>query len=263
MSSLRIFLFSRSPKFCGVSRIIKCFLHSDVESKTSNVLNYIPPMILASEKKKNAFNNLLLNFGFSVGQVNHILNSPACILSLNEKDLSSNLMIWYSFEIGKKLFTTLTGNAELLTLDPTYVDSRFSELMTLFTKKDINKLLVTCPKVFLDDFETIVEKVSYIVHKMEVEQNSIVKSYALQSDLKHIKCRHAFMCRSGHYKPVKKNEKSKNPPLDKIFSRNIETFLKLTKLTEEEYLVFCDICEEERYLLMHDDDLDDEEESFE
>ncbi|GFS82954.1 uncharacterized protein NPIL_534341 [Nephila pilipes] len=263
MNRLRIFPCSRSPQYQMISRIMNRCLHSGIKSKASIVSNFVAPMILVSDEKKISFSNLLHNFGFSEGQINHILNSPAAVLRLNEKDLTASLLNWCTFEMEKKLLTTLTGNAELLTLDPTYVNLRSSELMTLFTKKDINKLLVTCPKVFLDDFETIVEKVSYIVHSMEVEQKSIVKSYALQFDLKHIKCRHVFMCRSGLYKPLKKNSKSKNPPLDKVFSRNIETFLNLTKLTEEEYIVFYDLYDDERYLLMHDDDLEDENENIE
>ncbi|KAF8767448.1 Transcription termination factor 4 like protein [Argiope bruennichi] len=202
-------------------------------------------MILTTEKKRTSFSNILLNYGFSKGQVDHILNSPAGILGLSEKNLSTNLMNWYTFEINEKFFTSLTANAELLTLAPTYVNNRFKELMTLFTKKDINKLLVTCPKVFLDDFVTVQEKVQYIVSNMQVEQKSIVKTYALQFDLYHIKCRHIFLCRSGHFKRVKKKEKSKNPPLDKVFSRNVETFLKLSKLTEEEFVAFCDVYEHE------------------
>ncbi|CAL1273396.1 unnamed protein product [Larinioides sclopetarius] len=209
-------------------------------------------MILATEKKRTSFSNILLNYGFNKGQVDHILNSPAGILGLNEKDLSANLVNWYSFEINDKFYTSLTANAELLTLDATYINNRFKELMTLFTKKDINKMLVTCPKVFLDDFVTIQEKVQYIVNNMQVEQKSIVKTYALQFDLYHIKCRHLFLCRSGHYKRVKKKEKSKNPPLDKVFSKNVETYLKLSKLTEEEFLAFCDVYE------LEEKDLQDE-----
>ncbi|GBM80640.1 hypothetical protein AVEN_87021-1 [Araneus ventricosus] len=219
-------------------------------------------MILATEKKKTSFSIILLNYGFSKGQVDHILNSPAGILGLNEKDLSANLVNWYSFEINDKFYTSLTANAELLTLTPTYINNRFKELMTLFTKKDINKMLVTCPKVFLDDFTTVQEKVQYIVNNMQVEQKSMVKTYALQFDLYLIKCRHVFLCRSGHYKRVKKKEKSKNPPLDKVFSRNVETFLKLSKLTEEEFLTFCDVYEHEEKDLQDEIrlQLDEEEE---
>ncbi|KFM81996.1 hypothetical protein X975_18919, partial [Stegodyphus mimosarum] len=78
---------------------------------------------------------------------------------------------------------------------------------------------------------------------MGVDQKSIVKSTALQFDLNHIKYRHTFMLRAGCYRLHKRAKISKNPPLHKIFSRNITTFLKLTGLTEEEYSVFCECYE--------------------
>ncbi|GIY82518.1 uncharacterized protein CEXT_31051 [Caerostris extrusa] len=158
MECLRTFIFRIPPKCrLSVTNVIR-FSHSSVKPQSSNTSKYMPPMILASEKKITVFTNLLLNYGFSKGQVNHILNSPAGILNLNEKDLTANLLNWYSFETSNKLYTALTANAELLTLDPKYVNSRFTELMTLFTKTDINKLLNTCPKVFLDDFDVIRKK---------------------------------------------------------------------------------------------------------
>lgn len=210
--------------------------------------------LLQHDKNTEKFSSIFSSYGFNHGQINGILRSPD-ILSYSKEDLISNLKVWLSFEVNDKLFTVLSAYPELLTLNPDYVKNRITELMTLFTKKDINKLLVTCPSVIIDDFSTVYEKVQYITHMMGVEQKSIVKSRALQHDLFHMKCRHIFMTRAGFYIVNKKAKKNRNAPLHKIFSRNIATFLRLTRLTEEEYNVFCLGYEEE---LLDQEDSDDE-----
>lgn len=212
------------------------------------------------DKKAQKFSSIFSNYGFNQGQINGILRSPNSILSYSEEDLLSNLNFWLSFEVNDKLYTALSAYPELLTLNPDYIKNRVKELMTLFTKKDINKLLVTCPSVILEDFSTIYDKVEYIVHMMGVEQKSMVKSRALQHDLHHIKCRHTFMVRAGCYIVNKKTAKNRNPPLHKIFSQNMKTFLKLTRLTEEEYNAFCLSYKEE--LLDQEDSDDDEDIDF-
>lgn len=212
------------------------------------------------DKKTQKFSSLFSSYGFSQGQINGILRSPDFILSYSEEDLMSNLKIWLSFEVNDKLFTVLSAYPELLTLNPDYVKNRVTELMTLFTKKDINKLLVTCPSVIIDDFSTVYDKVEYIIHMMGVEQKSMVKSRALQYDLHHIKCRHIFMTRAGCYIVNKKAKKNVNAPLHKIFSQNMKTFLKLTRLTEEEYNAFCLSYKEE---LLDEEDSDDDDTDFE
>lgn len=263
MAYLRTFLRLTSIQRSFSSLISKSYIQT-IES--SKAVKHVPAMVFATEKKRNTISNLLETHGFSKGQITHLFNSSVPILHLNKKELSDILSDWIlAFEANDKLFTTLTAHPELLTLDPEYVNSRVKELMTIFTNKDIQKLLVTSPNVFLDDFSEITEKVEYIVHKMGVEQKSIIKSCALQFSLDHIKCRHNFMARAGFYRVEKKEVKSKNPPLNKVFSRNIETFLKLTKLSKEEYLTFfeCykDELEEERQaeLEEEDDDLDDDD----
>jgi len=202
---------------------------------------------------------LLLDYGFNIGQVNRILKSPQAVLTYGEKELLSNLTYWLQFGTRKKLFTALCACPELLTLNPDFIEFRIKELMTLFTRKDINKLLVTCPPVFLDDFTTVFEKVQYMVHMMGAEQKSIVKTRALQYDLNHIKCRHTFMVNAGKYIKRKRDEKSKNPPLNKIFSRNIQTYLKLTRLTEEEFQAYCRYFDEGLLEFSEDEDSDNEE----
>lgn len=223
------------------------------QRNSSNFVNHLP-----NSKSIEKISSIFSDYGFNHGQINGILRSPEFHLSYSTEDILSNLNIWLSFDVNDKLFTVLSANPELLTLNPEYVNFRVKELMTLFTKKDINKLLVTCPCVMTDDFSTIYDKVQYIVHMMGVEQKSIVKSRALQHDLHHIKCRHNFMIRAGRYVINKKSAKNRNAPLHKIFSRNMKTFLKLTRLTEEEYNAFC-LCYTEE--LLNQEDSDDETDS--
>lgn len=261
MEHLRTFLRCTSLKQHFSKWVFTRYIH--VRSYTA--VKHVPAMIFTTEKKRNAISNLLESHGFSKGQISHLFNSPEPILNLSETELSDVLSHWFlGFPSNDKLFTVFTANPQLLILHPEYVNNRIKELMTLFTKRDIQKLLITSPNVFLDDFSEITQKVEYIVHRMKVEQNSIVKSCALQFSLDHVKCRHNFMQRAGLYKVIKKEVKSKNPPLHKVFSRNIDTFLKLTKLSEEEYLTFFeyykDELEEEKQAEMEDDeDTDDDE----
>ncbi|XP_035220135.1 uncharacterized protein LOC118193195 [Stegodyphus dumicola] len=232
--------------------IARC-LHSCEKSRFTKS---IPSLVIESDKKVSKYTNLLQNFGFSERQISRIFNSPHSVLTLNENELKSNLVNWHSFEVNDKFFTMLTANPELMLLNPEYVNLRKKELMTVFTRKDIAKLFVTCPKVFLDDFPTILEKIQYILHHMGVDQKSIVKSTALQFDLSHIKYRHTFMLRAGRYRLHKRAKKLKNPPLHKIFSRNITTFLKLTGLTEDEYSAFCE-CYDLENIENDEDETDD------
>nr|XP_015917162.1 uncharacterized protein LOC107446895 [Parasteatoda tepidariorum] len=192
-----------------------------------------------NDKKTIKINDILSSFGFNYGQVAYILKSPHLILSYGKEDLMSNILRWQMLQVDKKkLCTALTRCPELLTLNPAYIDSRIKELMTIFTQKDIDKLLVTCPEIFLDDFDDIKEKVEYIVYFMGVEQSSIVKTEAMQFDLDYIKIRHDFMLRTGFYRMKKRVVQAKTAPLNKIFSRNVQTFLKLSGLSKEEFDAF-------------------------
>lgn len=245
-------MFRNVTKF-NKQTMYKLYFKSQVFKLAYSNLHHHP---LHSDSKYQRVSTLLSNYGFNYGQVNRILQSPESISSLGEDQLLSNLINWYGFNVGEKLCTVLCAYPELLTLNPDYVNARNKELMSLFTRKDISKLLLTCPSVFIDDFSIVYDKVEYIVHMMDVEQKSIVKSRALQFDLDHIKFRHIFMCRAGFYVKNKKSARNRNAPLHKIFSRNIQTFLKLTHLTEEEYKTFCQCYKEE--LLDEEEDSDDE-----
>lgn len=229
----------------------KPYLHYQASMRANSNLN----QSLQTNEKFQRFSSQLFSFGFNNGQINRILQSPESVMSFNEDEILYNLANWLAFDVNEKLFTVLSTYPELLTLNPDFVNFRTKELMSLFTRKDISKLLVTCPCVFVDDFSHIYDKVEYIVYMMGVEQKSIVKSRALQFDLHHIKCRHIFMARAGRYIISKRAVRNKNAPLDKIFSRNIETFLKLTHLSEEEYTAFCQMYKEE---LLEQEDSDDE-----
>lgn len=209
---------------------------------------------IVRDLRREKFTALLETYGFNQGQINRLFKSEHNVLSLHKNDLQANLMNWLKFEQGDKLYTTLSAYPELLILNPDFVNFRVTELMTLFTRKDINKLMITCPRVFLDDFSEIYDKVEYLVHFMKAEQKSIVKSNALQFDINHIKCRHSFLTRVGCY-TTKKDAKRKNLPLAKIFNKNIQTFLNLVNLTEEEYIVFTRCFEDE--IDLEDEDIED------
>lgn len=240
-----------------INSVAKCklHLHGSVVLRTNTTVQKQP---LIAELKTERFSSLLSGYGFNPGQVSRILKSSELVLHFREDQLLSSLTNWLLFNAGDKLCTTLSTYPELLTLNPDYVNSRCKELMTLFTKKDITKLLVTCPTVFTDEFATIYDKVEYIVHFMGVEQKSIVKSRALLFDLFYIKCRHTILTRTGHYIVKKRSVRSTNPPLDKVFSSNIEKFLKIAKVTEEEYDAFCH-CFELEELENQDEDSDMED----
>ncbi|XP_054716386.1 transcription termination factor 4, mitochondrial-like [Uloborus diversus] len=241
---------------CALSKVMSSFNanYSVAQEKNSTQLTGDASRTV-NRFEKNL--TILHDFGFKAGQVNRISASSQNVLNLREKDLMTNLKGWLAFGMSDKLFTTLTSHPELITLSPSFVDKRYDELMTVFAKKDIHKLLITCPQVFLDDFSTVQEKVSYIVHSMGVEQKSIVKAEALQFDFQHIRCRHLFLFLAGHYRLMKKKFNPKNPPLNKVFSRNMDTFLKLSGLSFEEYAAFCECFDEIEAMQIYEDADDD------
>lgn len=207
---------------------------NQVQKYTSQVSTY-------SNSKCGAVSTILMKYGFSGEQADYIITSAPEILNLDEKSIKSNIINWFSFKMSEKnLFRSLTSSPELLLLNPEFVNAHVRELLTVFTNKDILKLLKIHPKVFLEDWDTIMEKMEYLLHYMGAEQKTIVKHGALQYSLEHMRQRHLFLLYTGKFKSPTAKKKPKNPPLDIIFGK-LGSYLNLTGLCKEEYVAFCEV----------------------
>lgn len=151
---------------------------------------------------------------------------------------------------------------ELLEFDDDHaISKRFGQLMSIVsTPKNVWRLLMASPNVLIDDSDAIVQKIDYVLRKMEADVTDLVKSGTLGLPLKTIQLRHVLMQRLGLHK--KRNWKeselstNKNPRLFRMMDSGDEEFArKVCGISMKEFQAFCDLYERELKELAdeHDD----------
>ncbi|KAK8776529.1 hypothetical protein V5799_030124 [Amblyomma americanum] len=201
----------------------------------------------------------LITHGFEDKQVVQVVTKAPRIVELHGS-LANILCFWRTlFRSEPAFLKTIAEYPELLYLRPEAVEERKKELFTVFPNKDIVTLAETCPQAFVDDWDTVMEKVDYITHAMVISPEHIINSGALGYSLLHIKTRHQFMLCCGKYRtPKPKEVTTTNPPLAKIIGLPLRLYLNICGVTEEEYHVFEKLMakERERKAEESDDDSD-------
>lgn len=241
----------RQKLFC--SSMALCSSQNRVKKYTSQISAYY-------NSKCEAVSTTLMKYGFSGDQTKYIITSYPQLADLDEKSITSNIIYWFSFKMSEKdLFTSLASCPELLCLNPEFVNNRVRELLTVFTHKDILKLLKMNPEVFLEDWDVIMKKMEYLSHYMGAEQKAIVKCAALQYSLEHLRQRHLFLLFTGKFKTPSVRKKQKNPSLGIMFGKT-SAFLKVTGLSVEEYIAFCEVFPNIKFENLDGSESDDESE---
>lgn len=202
----------------------------------------------------------LISHGFEDKQVVQVVTKAERIVELH-KSLNNILSFWRTMFRSEPVYLqTISEYPELLYMMPEAIEERKQELFTVFPNKDIVRLIETCPQAFIDDWDTVMEKVTYIVHAMVIGAEHIVNSGALAYGLLHIKTRHKFLLCCGKYRtPKPKEVKTNNPPLHNIVGLPLRLYLNMCGLTAQEYFVFEKIVarEHERENMEDSDDDDD------
>lgn len=200
---------------------------------------------------------ILRENGFVDSRIVDVVVGAPRIVELSDS-LNEILSFWRTlFRTEEAFFKVISTYPLLLYLKPSAVEKRKSELFTVFPNKDIFRLLEECPQVYIDDWETIMAKVYYIVNTMCISQGEIAKSNILSYPLIHIKTRHQFLLRCNKYiTPKPKDLKTRNPSLHKIVKLPTDNFVKLAGLSKEEYKVF------EKLMEMEDETVDDDDDGI-
>uniref|UniRef100_A0A023GAT7 Uncharacterized protein n=1 Tax=Amblyomma triste TaxID=251400 RepID=A0A023GAT7_AMBTT len=212
---------------------------SRVPSIKANIFEALKGYPVSSDHLYEIVVQTLLSHGFDDKQVVQVIAKAPRIVELHSS-LGNILTFWRSLYRSEPAFLkTMSEYPELIYLRPEAVEERKRELFTVFPNKDIVKLAETCPQVFIDDWDMVMEKVYYITHAMVISPGHIISSGALSYSLLHIKTRHQFMLCCGKYRtPKPKEVTTTNPPLAKIVGLPLRLYLNICGVTAEEYDVF-------------------------
>lgn len=196
---------------------------------------------------------VFLKAGFSEENITKIIETYPNILLIRPKAIEDRLEIWTKCQFSRPQYYQLFVQCpELLEFDDERaISKRFSQLMSIVaTPKNVWRLLMASPNVMVDDADVIVQKVDYVLRKMEADVTDLVKSGTLGLPLKTIQMRHTLMKRLGLHK--KRNWKeselstNKNPRLFRIMDSGEEEFArKICGISMKEYQAFCDLYERE------------------
>lgn len=204
-----------------------------------------------------------LKAGFTQDNCTKIIDTYPNILSIHPKDIEYRLEIWTKCQFSRPQYYQLFVQCpELLEFDDDHaISKRFGQLMSIVsTPKNVWRLLMSSPNVLIDDSDVIVQKIDYVLRKMEADVTDLVKSGTLGLPLKTIQLRHVLMQRLGLHK--KRNWKeselstNKNPRLFRMMDSGDEEFArKVCGISMKEFQAFCDLYERELKELAdeHDD----------
>ncbi|CAN7986562.1 unnamed protein product [Ixodes hexagonus] len=214
-------------------------LSSVLSRVKSEVLKELPNFQQTSERLFDRVISTLHQNGFHDSAIVDVITGAPRIVELCDS-LNDVLAYWRSLFLKEDVFFDVIASVpELLYMKPSAVEQRRAQLFTIFPRKDIFRLLEQCPNAYTDDWDTIVAKISYIAHTMGISQGEVAKGDILAYTLLHIKTRHQFLLRCGKYRTPKPKEIiTKNPSLHKIVKPPVESFVRFSGLSMEEYEVF-------------------------
>lgn len=186
---------------------------------------------------------IFIKHGFPTNVISDILIKLPNILEIKSHDLNKTITKWRELKLDDEMLIQITtGTPMLLLLTDEYIDERVKQIFDVFTSTDLFKLLEHCPLIFLEDWNSILEKIRYIQESMGFTQIQIVRGSVLEQTLLHIKTRHMLCVLCGRFKrPTPKKKILTNPSLKMITDSTNEEFVKMCGLSLEEYYIFSDI----------------------
>jgi len=190
---------------------------------------------------------VLYGIGLQGSSVIEVISSCPQLLKVNLEKIESAITCLREYSFASMyLHQVILNQPILLVTDSTFIRRQINLLMTLFTHKDIHKLAQKCPRILVEDFDAIREKVRYILHEIGVDQKEIVASHTLSHSLEHIRLRHQIMVRSGIYRKPHPKKKITNPHLTAMVDTPTKEFVtNLVHISLEQYNVFEKMLERE------------------
>jgi len=148
-------------------------------------------------------------------------------------DLDAALRFWST----TLKLETIDKHPEILFIKPSVHTETFNRLTKVFSNKDIPILLNNMPRLLLEDWSEVEEKIDFAITEIQAKHKEIVYSYYLTYSMEHIRTRFNFLWRSGVYlKPHKRDRKRGYVlPLKVMVESDHSEILKMTGLLAEEY----------------------------
>ncbi|XP_064456770.1 uncharacterized protein LOC135367428 [Ornithodoros turicata] len=213
--------------------------HEDIVTLRESICREIPCFPVGSERECDNVIRIFRGHGFTDKVVREAIIRAPRMVELS-KQINDLLCVWRGIFKDENNFLKAIGSyPELLYLKPSAIETRRDQLLTIFPRGDIMKLMQICPRVLVDEWEEVLTKIDYVVLTMGIKQEDILKSKVLSYSLPYIKVRHLSLLRCGVYKtPKEKDRQNNNPPLKQIFDTPTGRFIQLAGLTQEEFEVF-------------------------
>ncbi|CAD5112521.1 unnamed protein product [Dimorphilus gyrociliatus] len=211
--------------------------------------------------------NFLSSYGFRDDLIlKMLINFPELLEGKKENIIKTINILRLKFDFKDFMIpSVIVDTPELIDLKAEDLELRFSNLLKYFKKNHIRSLTRSCPQILFDDWESIVEKIDYILFEMNFDQKQIVQAELFRHSLMHIKFRHLLLIRSGVWQKPGKQSKgiSDQPSLKKILCCSEYEFALLSGLSVREIKAFEQIVKVESDLrnkmAMDNEDIQDEE----
>ena len=220
----------------------------EAKASTSDVTKLLtdrPELMNYSSKQIESSVQYLRNSGFHPEDVVQLIYSYPDVITVKPNVLSQcfDLLRGLGFSEGK-LQLLVAKHPALIAIQPKEVSQRYSDLMQIFRKSEINKMLYEQPNLLTDTWDSIQDRIQYVSTEMGLDQKDMIKSDLFKYSLAHIRERHLFLLRAGLYEKPDKHgvTKIENPTLEQMLRTSDKAFAqKIGKMTLEEFDAFKEI----------------------
>lgn len=185
--------------------------------------------------------NFLSSYGFSGDlTLKMLINFPELLIGEKANIIKTINILRLKFNFKDSMIpAVIAANPTLIDINEEALDCRFENLLKYFKKNHIRSLIMTCPQVLFENWESNIEKIDYILFEMNYDQKQIVQSELFRHSLNHIKSRHLLLIRSGIWqKPVKLRNTGIFLSLKKILCTDNQEFSLLIGINSQEVEVF-------------------------
>ncbi|XP_014666461.1 PREDICTED: uncharacterized protein LOC106808314 [Priapulus caudatus] len=209
---------------------VKCLMTFGVtEAEVIALVTHNPQLMNCASSQWQTCIEMLSNHSFSSRQILNILSSAPYVLKMSLVTLVRAMQNLRALGfVDGDIQHLLSENPLLLEASQRALVGRVKQLLTAFTRSDVNKMCVANPSILSDPWEQLEEKLHYVLFCMGLSQTSIVKSNLMKHSIDHIQCRHEFCLRAGFFKvpDPKRRMRTDNASLRSIIDASDSNFLR-------------------------------------
>jgi len=175
------------------------------------------------------------------------------LLALSPESVQRRLDVFLGRGVtaGIRISNIITQCPEILyAIDAQKMDQTWEDISAFFYSGNVKKMIENNPRICLNDPKLMEQKYEYISFHMALESEELMYSRQwIELSLDEIQDRHKLIQKTGRFitpNPKKPQFTKDNPSARDIFDTSNEQFAQIAGVSYDEWIIFREICENER-----------------